>query len=275
MLLNLAFGAIVKKNMANEKADNKPAEKCCCADWRSPKTALFLIGMILLFGVIIASILRDRIVNKEYREIGIAGHAKISYKPDIADINMGVQVDKTEKAEEALAQLDGKMKKIIDAVQAAGISKDDILTQNYTLFPHYDTVGNIAKRTGYDANQIIIIKVRGINNKPEVISKVVSNASKAGVNQINGIIFEASDLNSIKQEARLRAIADARAKAGKIARALGVRLGRVSGWWENILPMDSAQSDMGIGGGGGGAAPVITVGQQEISADVNINYKIK
>lgn len=251
----------------------------CCCEWRSPKVMLGLTAMILLSAIVIASILRDRIVNQQQWQISVAGQGKVEYLPDIANVSMGVKVDKVEKAEDGLKQLNEKMKKVFEAVQKAGIPKEDIDTQNYSLTPHYDTENNVLKLAGYDANQIIVVKTRDIQKNSEAVSKVISAASAAGVNQINGISFEASDFNELKQEARLEAIADAREKAGKTAQALGVKFGKIVGMWESFISPEGQiyySGDMGgFGKGGGGGEPIIPGGTNELVVEVSVSYKIK
>lgn len=261
---------------------NNNATAPCCA-WRNPKTILILIAMLMLGAIIIVSILRDRIVNRDNWQISVIGQGKISYQPDIANINMGVKVDNVEKAEDALNQLNDKMKKINEAIEKLGIGKDNIQTQNYMLVPHYanssDNLVNSnlsdSKKTGYDANQIIVVKARGIKENNEIVSKIIAEASKAGVNQVNGIAFESSLLNDLKQEARLKAIADARSKAKDTSKALGVRLGKVVGWYENYIYPETQTYQSDMGGVGGGGSPVIPTGTYEITMEVNISYLLK
>jgi uncharacterized protein YggE len=243
-----------------------------------------LIGILVLGAVIIVAIIRDRIVNNPQWQISVTGQGRVAYQPDTANVNMGVKVDKAAKADEALKQLNDKMNKVIESVKKAGIADEDIQTQNYTVIPHYDTVENNSKLTGYDANQIIVVKVRDIQKNSNVITKVVSAGSSAGVNQINGVSFEFSDMNKLRQDARVKAINDARSKSGEIAGALGVRLGKIVGWWENIIYPTEAQigykgdiGGLGMGGGGdtSGGNALIPSGSQELVIEVNVSYKIK
>lgn len=254
-------------------------EIACCSNWRNPKTIIALIAVLLLGAVIIVSILRDRIVNRDNWQISITGQGKVSYQPDTANISVGVTVDNIEKAEDALNQLNDKMKKIYEAVEKLGVGKENIQTQNYTLSPHYASPAEFSdtsdmKITGYDANQIIVVKARGIKDNNEIVSKIISSASKAGANQINGISFESADLNNLKQEARIKAITDARSKAKNTAGALGVRLGKIVGWWENYLPAEGRMyyGDAMGGYGGGGGAPIVPSGAYEVIMEVNISY---
>lgn len=255
--------------------ENKTDSLCC----KNPKVVLAILGMILLSAIVIVSILRDRIVNQPQWTINISGQGKVSYQPDTANITIGVQVDKVAKANDALSQLNTKMNKIYQAVQEAGVPKDDILTQNYSLYSQYDYIEGVSQLSGYNASQILVVKARNIQEDKEIVNKVVAAATKAGANQISGITFEASNLNELKQEARLKAIADAKTKASETAKALGIKLGKIVGWWENFL---SASESLGYGKGGveglgGGAAggPIIPSGGYELILEVNLNYKIK
>ena len=247
-------------------------------NWKSPKYGLMLVGILVLGAVIIVSIIRDRIVNQPQWQINVAGQGRVTYQPDLAKINLGVQVDKAAKAEDALKQLNDKMNRILDAVKKGGIAAEDIQTQNYSLNPAYDTVNNINKLAGYNANQIVIVKVRDIQKNSGLIAKVISDATKAGANQINGVAFEYADMNKLRQDARLLAIADARKKSEEISKALDVKLGKIVGWWENIVsPLDIAGNYTDGKGGAAGVisgTPEIPTGSQEVVIEVNINYQI-
>jgi uncharacterized protein len=256
--------------MENETTISSPRNRA--------RSAIVLVGMLLLAGIITVAILRDRIVNQPQWQVSFTGQGKVTFTPDIAKVNMGVQVDKKAKAEDALKELDEKMKKIYQAVEKLGIAKEDVEMQNYTLLPQYDVVNNQNKLTGYSANQVVIVKVKDIANNPDMTSKVVSAASQAGVNQINGIGFEPSDLNALKDQARLKAINDAKEKARELSVALGVKLGDIVGWWENYnpqpVPYYGDYGGGGIGGGAGGGG-IIQSGSHELTLEVTINYKIK
>lgn len=254
-------------------------KESCCASWRSPKIILALIAILLLGAVIIVSILRERIVNEPQWQISVAGQGKVAYDPDIANVNLEVEISKVAKPEDALNQLNDKMKKVIAAIEQVGIPKENIQTQDYTLIPQYDTINNVSKVTGYTANQSILVKINDINKNTNKTSEVIAAAGKTGINKINGVNFEASNLNDLKQAARLKAIIDARSKAKNIGQALGVRLGKVVGWWENFTTPDYSQTSYdakgGIGGGGNVSEPTIPTGARELIVDVNVSYKIK
>ena len=248
------------------------------AGWKSPKAILTLLGMILLAGVVVVAILQQRIINDPQWTVSVTGQGRVKYVPDTTNVTMGVRIDRAETGEEALTRLNKTMEGIFSAIQTIGIPKDDITTQNYTLYPEYDYLEGKSELAGYSANQSITVKVRNVTEESDVVSKVIEEASKAGANQIQGVSFETSRIDELKDQARLAAIADARSKSEIMSSALGVRLGKVVGWWENVLngpdmpPMYYGEAAYGKGGGG---SPQTPAGTQEIVTEVNINYRIK
>jgi uncharacterized protein len=271
-----------KNNMENEekKCECNCGPNCKCNSKKKAKIALMFLSVIILGAIVIVSIIRDRIVNQNQYQISVVGQGRVSYIPDTANITLGVQIDKLFRAEDTINQLNKKANTIIDAIVKLGIAKEDIKTQNYNLYSNYDLVGNVSRVNGYSANESIVIKVKDITNNQDLISKVISEATKAGANQINGVVFENSNIENIKQEARIKAIASAREKSKDIEKALGIRLCKIVGMWENyISPMPEAvYSDYAKGGIGGGAssiAPTVPAGTYEVLVEENISYKIK
>lgn len=253
---------------------------CACAvSWKSPHFILMLVGMILLAGIITVAILRDRIVNQQFRSVTVTGQGKVSYNPDIAVVTLGVQIDKVAKPEEALTQLNNKVNSIIKAVKALSISDENIQTQNYSLYPQYDYKDNISTVSGYNANQQLVIKVVDYDKNPNKLSAVIAEASKAGANQVNNLTFDAANMNDLKQTARVLAIGDAKSKSDALAKAAGVRLEDITGWYENLInPMPSYAIDYAKGGMGGGGAvsnPSTPAGSREVIIEIGVTYNIK
>jgi len=269
-----------------EKSSNSEDSCClmgsCCSKFKDPKFILLVLGIILLAGIIIISLVRERIVNPMQNQVTIYGQGKVSYQPDEANVTLGVQVDRVWSAEGALQQLNEKMTRVIAAEKALGVQEEDIKTESYNLYPQYDYKDGVSSLAGYNANQNLIIKVRDVQKNSEMVGKIISAASGVGVNQIQGVSFSPSNLNDIKQEARLKAIADAKSKAPAMFQASGVRAGKILGWYENNFQSpDVPVSNYGIGGaeGLGGAKtatnPQVPSGTQEITIEIGLNYEVK
>lgn len=261
-----------------KKIMERENEQACCGHHKRGKVALMIVGMVLLTGIVTIAILRDRIVNQPQYQVSVVGQGKISYQPDVANITIGAQIDKVVKADEALKQLNDKMNNIIAALKASGIKDEDLKTQNYSLLPQYDYVNNVSTLAGYNANEQLVVKVNNISADPNLVGKVVEAASKAGANQIVGISYDLSNLEDLKQQARIKAISDAKTKASVLARAAGVKLGDIIGWWENLVQAPGANSisyDAKGGMGGGAVAASLPNGNQEIIIEISVNYRLK
>lgn len=253
-------------------------------DKRKYSFFLIAIGLVLITAVAIVSLLRDRIVNPIQNQITVYGQGKVEYKPDTATITLGVRVDKAATTEAALEQLNGKIKKINEAVLALQISAEDIKTQNYNLYPNYEYKDGTSKVSGYNASQTLSIKVRKVDENSNLVNQVVAAAGDNGTNEIQGVNYYIDDLNSLKQKARILAIEDARSKAGALAKAAGIKkLGKVVSWYEEpiSIPSDYGYNDTAaFAGGRGGAAelkeaPQISSGTQDITISMGVNFEAK
>jgi hypothetical protein len=262
-------------------------KKCSCGgncgcghhhSWKSPKAVIALIGLLLLAGIITVAILRDRIVNQQFKSVTVTGQGKVTYTPDLAIVNLGVQIDKVAKPEDALNQLNSKVEGIIKAVKALGIGDADIQTQNYSLYPQYDYKDNVSTVSGYNANEQLVIRVTGYDQDKNRLSQVIAAASKAGANQVNNLTFDASNLSDLKQEARVKAISDAKDKSTALATVAGVKLEEITGWYENMVnptPMYSTEYAKGGMGGGAVSTPQTPAGDREVIVEVGVTYNIK
>ncbi len=249
-------------------------QETCCTN--KPYKFIFkMTGIVLIAAVLIVALVRDRIVNNQNWQVSVAGIGKVSYMPDVAKINFGVQVDKAKSAEEALNTLNANIDKVMKALTDLGIEQKNITTQNYSLYPQYDYIDGVSKPAGYSASQQVTVKIEKFAEKDNLVGRAIAEVTKAGVNQINGISFEAADIESLKTEAKQKAIADAKEKAKVMAKNTGVRLGKIIGWWENYYPVDSYMDGKGGMMNEGVSSASVPSGQYEVTVEINLNYKIK
>ncbi len=236
-----------------------------------------LVGLVLIALIVVVSIVRDRIVTPLYAQITVMGEGKVAYTPDMALVTLGVRVMKVPSAETALNLTTERMAKVIASVQSLGIPKEDIQTQNLSLYSEYDYKEGVSTPSGYTANQQVAIKVRNLNaTDSSLVSKIITESSKAGANEVVGVSFDASNLAELKQQARLKAIEDAKKNAPGIAEASGIRIGKIIGWYENTstpFSFNRPYAEAQMGGGGGG--PSLPSGIQEVVVEIGLNYKVK
>lgn len=155
--------------------------------------------------------------------ITLTGRGSVEHAPDIAMINVGVQVE-AKTAAEAMAQQAAQMNGVFAAVKAAGIADRDMQTGNLSLNPVYEYPNNARPRlTGYQASNQISIKVR----KLDTLGKTLDAVVKGGGNTINGISFSVDQPEKFQNDARIEAIKDAAAKADLYAQAVGYKVKRI------------------------------------------------
>ena len=244
---------------------------------RTGVKAIVIIAILAATAIVVVSILRDRIVNQQFRQVSVVGQGRVSYEPDLAVLTLGVQIDKATTSEEALLQLNKKMGDIIAAVKKENVSDNNITTLNYSLYPQYDYKDGISQVTGYNANQQINIKVDNYDKDKDRLNRVIAVATRAGINQVNSLYFDSTKINDLKQSARLKAIADAKDKGFFMAQAAGVEFKNIAGWYENIIS-NPVYNNYNQGGGGMGAGyitPQTPVGTQEVIVEINLSYNLK
>jgi len=155
--------------------------------------------------------------------ITLMGRGSIEQLPDVAVINVGLQVE-ARTAAEAMAQQATNMNGVFAAVKTAGIADRDMQTGSMSLHPVYEYPNNARPRlTGYQASNAITIKVRRLDTPGQTLDAVV----KGGGNTINGISFSIDEADRLHHAARVEAIKDAAEKAALYANALGCTVKRI------------------------------------------------
>lgn len=149
--------------------------------------------------------------------------AQASATPDIARISAGV-VTQAADSNGALRQNATRMTAVLAAVKAAGIAATDVQTGAITLSPQYRYAENQpAVITGYQANNSVNIKVRDLARLGQVLDALAAQ----GANQIDGPNFSIDQPEPLYRQARIEALAKARAQADTYASQLGLRVRRV------------------------------------------------
>ena len=155
--------------------------------------------------------------------ISVTGEATVSVAPDQAQIDGGVTSD-AKTAREASDANNAAMGKVLLALKGAGIEEKDYQTSRLSLQPQFATSSKAAERPGivsFRASNHVTVKVRDVTKVANVIDVLVG----AGANEIGGINFTVTQASKHLDEAREKAIADARRKAEIYAKAAGVTLG--------------------------------------------------
>lgn len=258
----------------------------CCQSWHGGKMHKvfgILIGLVVLavffwLVVVIASKIKEYpYIDTNYQErntIAITGEGEVVAIPDIALVTLGVI---TEKSTVSAAQQENtvKMNKVIEKIKSLGVEDKDIKTASYYISSQYDwnKDGQRVFR-GYQVSQSVTVKIR----KVDQAGAVLSAATELGVNQISDLSFTVDDMEKVKQEARLKALANAKEKAKALSKAAGVSLGRIISFSENADMPYPVMKSYALAEGMGGAvdsAPTVQAGSIDVKMIVTVSYVIK
>jgi len=200
--------------------------------------------------------------------ISVTGEATVSVAPDLAQIDGGVISD-GKTAREASEANNAAMGKVLLALKGAGIEEKDYQTSRLSLQPQYapNRTGS-SPITGYRASNRVTIRLRDVTKVANVIDVLVS----AGANDIGGINFTVSQPSKHLDEAREKAVADARRKAEIFAKAAGVTLGEPLSISEEGAPAPMFRGKMAAPMAAG--APVAQ-GEETLSVTVGVSWAIK
>ncbi len=209
--------------------------------------------------------------SRANREIQVQGSGSIEVRPDIAMVQLGVKSQVRTSATEALNEISTKLESVTQALKESGIADDDLKTSNFTINPVYDYQDGRTIPRGYEASETLQVKIRNLDN----VGQVLSRTTVEGVNQVGGLTFVSDNGEDLRTQAEAVAIADARAKAEKLAESLGVRLGEVKSYSASTGGPEPLFRDLALSEAAGGSAPPVPAGTQETTATVNITYEIK
>lgn len=208
------------------------------------------------------------------RVISISGLGEVKTRPDMATISTGV-VSEGATAKDALAKNNAAMAAVIAALKNAGIAEDDIQTSDFSVspkYPPYQPNQTTAPRiVGYTVSNQVTAKVKDLAKLGGILDTLV----QSGSNQINGIAFGVDEPKPQLDEARKKAVADARAKAELYAAAAGVSLGKVIQISESSMVVPPMPMYRREAMAASDASVPIAAGSQTVTANVSITFEIQ
>ena len=201
--------------------------------------------------------------------VTVTGTGKVTYVPDVGYVSVGISSDGA-TAEEAWQKNSEMVKNVFAALKALGVEPKDMKTANVNVSPRYVHPKDEEPRlVGYTVTYDLNVTVRKLDAMGLVLDRMVESGANRRVN----ISFGTSDPEKLLDQARAKAIAEARKKAEIYVHGAGASLGQVLTITEgNAAPwpayrFESAQAAK--------AAPLpIAAGEQETSVNVTVTFAI-
>ena len=180
---------------------------------------ILLFTFTKLFGPIPFAV--NSVTTTKSTTFDVTGEGKVTAVPDVAVVTVGIQANGT-TVKAAQDQINSTINKVSEAIKKLGVDSKDIKTTNYNVNPSYDFTSG-QKITGFLANTNLQIKVRQL----EKANSVIDTATANGVNQVGGINFDIDEKTKLENEARQKAVDQAKKKAQDASKIAGFKLGRI------------------------------------------------
>lgn len=209
----------------------------------------------------------QQFTSQQRRVMTVTGIGSLSVAPDTVQIQLEVRTE-NKQLSQAQQENAAAMNQVIAALLQLGISREDIQTVSYNIFPQYDFVDGQQLFRGYEVTNAITVKITTIEQAGNVIDVAVQN----GVNNVSNIQFMVEGEQLHYQQALSLALKNAVAKAQTIAETMQLQLDPTpikiveEHKAESVTPRMFAAKEMS------GSTP-IEQGQIVISATVEVQFQ--
>ena len=202
--------------------------------------------------------------------ITVSGQGVVSAPPDRAVVGLGVQTV-APTAAGALRQHEADVARVLARVRSFGIADRQIQIEALQLGENYGPNGP----DGYRAFRVVAVTTDSLVAIPDLVASVV----ESGANQLTGINYTLRDAGRYRDRALDEAVAQARAKAERLATAVGARLGPAVSVQEQgvgvVRPYPGRMMDVAVEAVSMEAEPgAYSAGSNQVQASVVIQYRL-
>ena len=206
------------------------------------------------------------------RTVTVSATGTVSAEPDEATISTGVSSE-AKSAREAMSKNTDAMKKVIAELKTQGVEPKDIQTTQFNVEPVYvyPKEGQPPVVTGYRVNNMVGVHVRDLDKLGGVLDQLVS----VGANQMNGIAFNVSKAEVLKDDARKEAMTNALRRAKLLAAAGGATVGDVLQISEDVTTFNPQPVMFSRAKAMSAEAVPVERGSQQLEARVTVTWALK
>ena len=214
------------------------------------------------------------ILPQQNTGVWVTGQGEAMAIPDIAELRLGVEA-RADTVAEAQTQASEAMDEVMQTLKDNGVAEKDIQTQRFSIYPitRWIREKDEEEIIGYRVTNTVVAKIREVD-KADIIVDAVAEAG-GDLTRIQGISFSVDDPTPYYEEARAKAVEDAKNKAAQLAELAGVTLGKPTYISEGAIYRPELPR---LFEEAGGMAPApetpVSPGELEITVNVQIVYAI-
>jgi uncharacterized protein len=206
--------------------------------------------------------------------IRVTGNARVTTKPDRAQIDLGV-ITRAATSQTAAAENARSVDAVLAAVRPAAGPGAQLKTVSYSLYPNYRShvSSGSGEQTidGYTATNVVRVTLDDLAK----VGAVIDAATKAGSNDVRGIQFTLRDEDAVKSEALRQAARQARAKADVLADTLGLKVTRILEVSENGVHFAPIFAPRALAAtASASVATPVESGTLDVTADVSLTVEV-
>ena len=212
--------------------------------------------------------------TKSAQGVTVQATGTVKVVPDGVSFNFAVSV-LAQSSESAMSDASATAELVRAALEAAGVAKEDIATQNVSVYPEYlSSSTGTQTLSGYRAQQVFTVTLRDTAKAGEVVDAVIA----AGGNslQVYGVTPTLLDTDAAVAQAREVAMKSAKEKAKDYAGLVDEDLGSVVYVTEVSSP--SSSFPLMVGDSATSTSPMakteINLGTQDVSVTVEVRWSL-
>lgn len=183
------------------------------------------LAAALVFSLIVSSGLAAAEEDKnETPVISVSGQASLQFEPDMVELTVAV-VTRAPTAEEAAAENATAMNRVSDALKQALGDKGELRTVGYRVraIYEYDRQSKRNRFVAFEATNRVAVRSSDV----KAVGSLLDAAIKAGANNIDGPDWSLAKPDQAINQAQVEAFKNAKTRAGALAQAAGLQLGKV------------------------------------------------
>ena len=158
------------------------------------------------------------------RLLAVSGEGEVSVAPDRADVSFSAEASEKSlaDAEKAVTESTAKLLKLCESL---GIPKSHVRSAQLNVSPQYDggVISSRPRIVGYFVSRQVDVELRDLGK----LGKLLQGAVEGGANRVGGVSFGSTRKDEHQRAALALAAEDAKANAEVLAKAMGVKLGRL------------------------------------------------
>ena len=201
--------------------------------------------------------------------LDVTGSGVVYVQPDRIRVIVGFERS-GDNLQALLQDVMDSVDRLRTALRRMGLKEESIATYHLSITPVYDYEAKPPRIVGYNVVYLIRVEI----SDAKLAGKVIDTAFNAGVNRLDEVSYFLSEekFKEAYVQALLKAVADAKLKARKVAEAAGVKLGRIVRISVGELPYE-VERYMVKGFAVRAAAPIMPL-EIKVVATVDLSYEI-